>query len=71
MIVGVLPAGFYSNTAVWQASRFSGQWLDRRGSGTPVIARLRPGVTLSQAATALDAVTAPPASGSASVVPRA
>lgn len=56
-IVGVLPAGFYSQTAVWQARQFAAAWLDRRGSGTPVIARLRPGVTLSQAAAALAPVT--------------
>lgn len=58
-IVGVLPAGFYSDTAVWRARQFSGAMLDRRGSGTPVIARLRAGVTLAQARTALDAVTPP------------
>jgi putative ABC transport system permease protein len=56
-IVGVLPAGFYNETAVWQARQFSGAMLDRRGSGTPVIARLRPGVGLAQARAALDAVT--------------
>jgi putative ABC transport system permease protein len=58
-IVGVLPAGFYRETAVWQARQFSAARLDRRGSGTPVIARLRPGVTLAQARTAFDAVTVP------------
>lgn len=58
-IVGVLPAGFYQDTSVWQAKQFSGVRLDRRGSGTPVIARLRPGVTLARARTALDTVTAP------------
>ena len=56
-IVGVLPAGFYQETAVWQASQFASARLERRGSGTPVIARLRPGVTLKQAQAALDAVT--------------
>jgi putative ABC transport system permease protein len=56
-IVGVLPAGFYTETAVWQAKQFSGAMIDRRGSGTPVVARLRPGVTLEQAMTALNAVT--------------
>jgi putative ABC transport system permease protein len=56
-IVGVLPAGFYNETAVWQAKRFSGAWLQNRGSGTPAIARLRPGVTLTQAKAAFDAVT--------------
>jgi predicted permease len=60
-IVGVLPPGFYQETAIWQARQFSGAMLDRRGSGTPVIARLRPGVTLAQAKAAFDAVT-PPAS---------
>ena len=60
-IVGVLPAGFYQETAVWQARQFNAVMLDRRGSGTPVIARLRPGVTLVQARAAFDAV-APPAS---------
>jgi putative ABC transport system permease protein len=69
-IVGVLPAGFYSNTAVWQARQFSDAWLDRRGSGTPVIARLRPGVTLAQAAAALDVVTAPPSTSAATGSPR-
>lgn len=57
-IVGVLPAGFYNDTAVWQAKRFSGVMIGRRGSGTPVIARLREGVTSARAKTALDSVTA-------------
>ena len=56
-IVGVLPTGFYNETAVWQAKQFSPVVFDRRGSGIPVIARLRPGVTLVQAKTALDGVT--------------
>src|SRR5688572_24430264 len=42
-IVGVLPAGFYPESALWQARQFNAVMLDRRGSGTPVIARLRPG----------------------------
>jgi putative ABC transport system permease protein len=72
-IVGVLPAGFYSETGVWQARRFSARRLGNRGSGTPVIARLRPGVTLAEATAALDAVTPPsesgePTTGSARVV---
>jgi predicted permease len=60
-IVGVLPAGFYRETAVWQPRQGPAVMLDRRGSGTPAIARLRPGVSLAQARAALDAVT-PPAS---------
>ena len=58
-IVGVLPPGFYNETAVWQVRQFTAAWSDRRGTGTPVIARLRPDVTLAQAKAALDAVTAP------------
>jgi predicted permease len=56
-IVGVLPAGFFSETAVWQARQYVGSWLDFRGSGSPVIARLRPGVSLAQAAAALGVMT--------------
>jgi putative ABC transport system permease protein len=56
-IVGVLPAGFFSQTAVWQVIPFSAFATAQRGSGTPAIARLRPGVTLAQARAALDAVT--------------
>jgi predicted permease len=56
-IVGVLPAGFYTETAVWEARQFPAARIDRRGSGTPVIARLRPGITLAQASAALSAVT--------------
>jgi len=58
-IVGVLPAGFYRETAVWQASRLTPWQLEMRGSGTPVIARLRPGVTAAQAKAAFEAVAAP------------
>ncbi len=58
-IVGVLPAGFYATTAVWQAMQFSNARPNQRASGTPVIARLRPGVTHAQARAALDPVTPP------------
>ncbi len=58
-IIGILPRGFYSETAVWQASRWSPMMIDRRGSGTPVIGRLRPGVTLEQAMKAMDDVLRP------------
>jgi len=56
-IVGVLPAGFFNGTAVWQAKQFKPRWLQNRGSGEGVIGRLRPGVTLAQATAALEAVT--------------
>ena len=56
-VVGVLPPGFYAETAVWQALSFSRAAAAQRGSGTPAIARLRPGVTIAQAQAALDAVT--------------
>jgi putative ABC transport system permease protein len=64
-IVGVLPSGFFNETAVWQSRQFTPGWLERRGSGTPVIARLRPGVTLEQARSVLDALT-PESAASAS-----
>ncbi|MGH9411485.1 MAG: FtsX-like permease family protein [Vicinamibacterales bacterium] len=57
-IVGVLPAGFYNNTAVWQPSQWADAWLDRRGS-TPVVARLRPGVTPEEASRLLTAAPQP------------
>jgi predicted permease len=66
-IVGVLPSGFYNESAVWQARQFSPSRVERRGSGTPVIARLRPGVTLAQATAALEAAT--PASDQSTRVP--
>src|SRR5262249_44048785 len=60
-ILGVLPAGFYDDTQVWQAEQFRSAALDFRGSGTPVIARLRPGIALDQATRALNAVPVPSA----------
>ncbi len=70
-IVGVLPAGFFNNTAIWQASQWADAWLPLRGSGTPVIARLRPGVTPEQASRTLEAATPPTsAEGSAPVQTR-
>jgi putative ABC transport system permease protein len=56
-IIGVLPRGFFSKTAVWQAMQKAPALQTMRGSGTPVIARLRPGVTIGQATAALEAVT--------------
>jgi predicted permease len=55
-VVGVLPAGFYKETAIWQPSS---PYVVRRGSGTPVVVRLRPGVTAAQAKPILEAVTVP------------
>ena len=54
-IIGVMPPGFYSENAVWRATQHSPQTAAMRGSGTPAIARLRPGVTLEQARAAFDA----------------
>jgi predicted permease len=56
-IAGVLPAGFYRETAVWQPTRISSSRLNWRGSGTPVDGRLRPGVTLAQAERELTGLT--------------
>jgi putative ABC transport system permease protein len=69
-IVGVLPAGFFDETALWEPERFSAEWALNRGSGTPVYGRLRPGVTLVQAQEAATAVAkaASAARGDTSVV---
>jgi predicted permease len=48
-IVGVLPAGFYRETAVWEPRQVAASFANKRGTGTPVVGRLRPGVTLAQA----------------------
>jgi len=56
-IVGVLPAGFYRETAVWQPTQIPASRTNKRGSGTPVEARLRPGVTLAQAERELTDIT--------------
>jgi putative ABC transport system permease protein len=55
-IVGVLPAGFYRETAVWEP-RQAASFENKRGTGTPVAGRLRPGVTLAQAERELTDVT--------------
>lgn len=47
-VIGVLAAGFYPNTAVWQPTA-----AIMRGSGTPVVGRLRPGLSVDEAAKAL------------------
>ncbi len=56
-IVGVLPAGFFAETAVWQPPQVAPPRVNRRGTGTPVHVRLRPGVTAAQAEQALTAVS--------------
>jgi predicted permease len=56
-IVGVLPAGFFADTAVWQAMQFGPAMVGRRATGTPAIGRLQPGVSLASARVALDAIT--------------
>lgn len=72
-VVGVLPAGFYNETALWRARQLTAQMYDRRATGTPAIARLRPGITIAQATAALDPLTGPstlfgPSAGPAKVV---
>jgi predicted permease len=52
-IVGVLPPGFYRETSVWQPTQIPASRTSRRGSGTSVVGRLRPGVTIVQAERAL------------------
>ena len=57
------------SAAVWQAEQRSKAWFDNSGSGTPSIARLRPGVTLAQARAAFDALTAPTQTGPSTFAP--
>ncbi len=61
-IIGVLPAGFYTQTALWRPPVIvdvpgAGDRADRRGMGTDAYARLRPGVSLAAAAEELTAVS--------------
>ena len=56
-IVGVLPAGFYRETAVWEPRQVTASFENKRGTGTPVAGRLRPGVALAQAERELTDVT--------------
>ena len=56
-IVGVLPAGFYPEVALWDPIRFTSDFERRRGTGAEVIARLRPGVTIEAAAAELSRFT--------------
>jgi predicted permease len=64
-IVGVLPAGFYRETAIWQPQQIPASGTNRRGSGTAVEGRLRPGVTLAQAERELTDLTRRTAPGPA------
>jgi predicted permease len=53
-IVGVLPDGFRADTPVFRPLRIAPETIGRRGTGRlSVYARLRPGVTLDQAAAVL------------------
>jgi putative ABC transport system permease protein len=55
-IVGVLPAGFYRNTAVWLPLRPSPASHPRRGSGISNFGRLRRGLTIDQASRELTGI---------------
>ncbi|MEO6223875.1 MAG: ABC transporter permease [Vicinamibacterales bacterium] len=48
-IIGVVPAAFNPEVAVWQPLRYTPSFTQRRGIGAPVIGRLKPGVTLMSA----------------------
>jgi predicted permease len=48
-IIGVLPPGFYSTTALWQPLRYPPGFERMRGTGASAIGRLRPGVTMAAA----------------------
>ena len=57
-IVGVLPRTFYPDAQVWGPYPAWGMHAEMRGSGANVYGRLRPGVTLQQAARRLTDLTA-------------
>ncbi len=48
-IVGVLPRGFYPQASVWQPYPRQAVPDSMRGSGAPVLARLQPGLSISEA----------------------
>jgi len=52
-IIGVAPPWFGRGTALFRALRVDAGWEQRRGTGSVTEARLRPGVTPTQAAAAL------------------
>jgi putative ABC transport system permease protein len=54
-IVGVLPAGFYPDTMVWRPHVVNPVMRAMRGTGVPVLARLRPGLSIDAAARDLTA----------------
>jgi putative ABC transport system permease protein len=57
-IVGVLPAGFYSETSIWRATQVTPAFASARGSGTPVLGRLKPGISITEATRVLNQNTA-------------
>ena len=57
-VVGVLPAGFYTELQIWRPYPATAMGHRMRGSGSTVYGRLRPGVTLEQAGKQLGDLTA-------------
>jgi predicted permease len=57
-VVGVLPAGFYTELQIWRAYPATAMGHRMRGSGSTVYGRLRPGVSLEQAERRLADLTA-------------
>lgn len=57
-VVGVVQKGFYPDTAIWRPQQFQASFLNRRGSGKPVVARLQPGITIETAAKELTRLAA-------------
>ncbi len=54
-VVGVAPREFHRSAHAWRPMRAFGELADRRGTGATVLARLRPGVPMDEAAQALEA----------------
>lgn len=69
IIVGVLPRGFYSDSAVWRAMPADAGQM--RGSGTPTYGRLARGTTIEDATGRLTAVLSATADGTGTAGARA
>src|SRR5690606_3358895 len=69
IIVGVLPRGFYSDSAVWRAMPADAGQM--RGSGTPTYGRLARGITIEDATGRLTAVLSSTADGTGTAGARA
>jgi predicted permease len=67
-IVGVVPAGFNPEVALWQPLRYTPSFTERRGIGAPVIGRLKPGATPAAARDELSRIASGTTAGTEAVI---